>query len=365
MMKTRILVSDPGELDASIAGAEPGYHVAVLRDGKLIPKAEDFTTPSIAGRTMDRVPFVFCNANDLVPDPEAPPLLGLAEVAMALYRADADYRQNLFMQGQDTLVLIGANDDNTTKRTGAGAIIDVPKGCDAKYIGVGSAGLTEQAKAIDTLISYANDRGSKLLDFSNGSSKSSTSPASGASLKIRIAARTTTLTSIAKTGGEALEEALRMSAEWMGCSQAEVDSVKVEPNTDFSDGGITGPELLAFMQAKQMGLPFSLQSIHTLLVQNDLTDLSYDDEQAAIGDEPPMLGAASVPIVGPDGKPMLHPTTGAPLTEPAPKRGIAGTNVAGKTPKVDPKTGKMLKPGEKPSASKSGAQANGSGQGAQ
>jgi hypothetical protein len=89
-----------------------------------------------------------------------------------------------------------------------------------------------------------------------------------------------------------------------------------------------------------MGLPLSLESIHTLMVQNDLTQLSYDDEQATIGDEPPPLGAASVPILGPDGQPMLHPTTGQPLTEPAPKRGIAGTNVAGKTAKIDPKTGK-------------------------
>jgi len=232
------------------------------------------------------------------------------------------------MQGQDTLVLIGAHDSNTTKRTGAGAVIDVPKGGDAKYIGVSAAGLTAQREAITDLNTYANERGTKLMEFD-----SSTKSSSGEALKVRVAARTTTLTSIARTGAEALKQSLRYAAAWMGLPQADVDKIDVEANTEFADTALAGPEVLAFMQAKQMGLPLSLESIHALMVQNDLTQLTYDDEQAAIADEPPMLGAAAVPIVGPDGQPMTHPVTGKPLTEPAPKRGIAGTNANGKTPK--------------------------------
>lgn len=117
-----------------------------------------------------------------------------------------------------------------------------------------------------------------------------------------------------------------MCAEWKG---ANPDEVTVVPNTEFADSTITGQDLLYFMQAKQMGLPISLETIHALMEQNDLTQLSYDDEMATIDSEPPPLGAANVPIVGADGQPVLHPQTGAPLTEPAPKRGVAGTNVAG------------------------------------
>jgi hypothetical protein len=358
--KTRVLLSDTGQINAGLTPAAKGYVATVLRDGRILPVEGDFTTPSIGGRTMDRVPFVFVNANDLVPDPEAPPLLGLANIALALYRADADYRHNLFMSGQDTLVLIGSTDDNASKRTGAGAIIDVPKGGDAKYVGVSAAGLEAQAKAIAELRTLADDRGSKLLDFSNGTGKA----ASGEALKVRIAARTTTLTSIARTGAEGLEECLRMCAEWVGCSQSDVDMVQVEPNLEFSETALDGPALLAFVQAKTAGLPLSWETIHDLMRSNDLTDLTYEDEVAKIDEEPPMLGAGSVPIMGPDGQPMLHPTTGKPLTEPAPKRGVTGTGQNPKPPATASETGAGgSSKGQK--GSKKVAQANNSGQGNQ
>jgi hypothetical protein len=348
--KTRLLVSDPSQLNASMEGAGKGYQAAVLRDGKHEPGVEDFKAPSIGGRTMDVVPFVFCNANDLVPDPEAPPLLGLANIAVALYRADADYRQNLFMQGQDTLVIIGSDNDEGKTRTGAGAIIDVPKGGDAKYIGVSAAGLDAQEKAIDKLLMMANERGTKLLDFDAASNSS------GEALKVRVAARTTTLLSITKTGSEALQAALRFAATWLGLNPEEVT---VEPNVEFADQVLTGQDLQAFAAAKNSGLPLSWQSIHALLVQNDMTHMSFEEEMDVIEDEAPVLGAPNVPVLGPDGEPMLHPETGQPLTEPAKKRGAPG-----KKPVDDEDTGK-------PGSAKAGkggkkvAQANNSGQGGQ
>jgi len=348
--KTRLLMSDPAQLVAGVEPAKPGYLAALLRDGRTEPAESDFKAPSIGGKTMDVVPFVFVNANDLVPDPEAPPLLGLANIAIALYRADADYRQNLFMQGQDTLVIIGAEDDAKKLRTGAGAIIDLPArpGADAKYIGVGAEGLDAQEKAIDKLLQMANERGTKLLDFDAGSD------ASGQALKVRVAARTTTLLSITKTGAEGLEMALKHSATWLGLNPEEVE---VTPNTEFADQVLTGQDLVQFATAKNQGLPLSWESIHALLVQNDMTTLTYEEEMDKIEDEAPLLGAPNVPVLDPKtGEPMLHPTTGKPLTEPAQKRGAPG-----KLPPEEEDAG----PGGKKPGAKKVAQANGNGQGSQ
>lgn len=347
--KTRVLISGPAQLDATVDPAGRGYWAAVLRDGRVEPSLADFKQPSLGGRTMDEVPFVFVNANDLVPDPEAPPLLGLAHLAIAAYRADADLAQNLFMQGQDTLVLIGSTDDDQEKRVGAGAVLDLPKGGDAKYVGVGHEGLDAQDRRIEKLLQRASERGSKLLDFEAGRGTAS----SGEALKVRVAARTTTLTSIAITGAEGLEAALRLAAKWMGLDP---DEVSVEPNLEFADQAITGQDLVNYVTAKNQGLPMSWESIHALLVQNDLTSLTFEEEQQKIDDEPPPLGAANVPVLNPDGSPVLHPTTGKALTEPAPKRGAptappSDTGTAGSRGSTKPAKG-----ARKP------AQANSSGQ---
>ena len=90
------------------------------------------------------IPFVFINSKDLSTIPDKPPLDSLARLALAIYRAEADYRQNLFMQGQDTLVRIGStfeqDDENKAVRMGAGARLDMPVNGDAMYIGVSGKG---------------------------------------------------------------------------------------------------------------------------------------------------------------------------------------------------------------------------------
>ncbi|WP_046973422.1 DUF4055 domain-containing protein, partial [Dyella japonica] len=113
----------------------------------------DVVVPQYKGSPLEQIPFVFCNAMDLVPEPDKPPLLALANRCISIYQGEADYRQALFMQSQDTLVVRGgitnsdAIDDKAPVRVGAGARIDVSPDGDAKYIGTNSQGLPEQRKA--------------------------------------------------------------------------------------------------------------------------------------------------------------------------------------------------------------------------
>lgn len=133
--------------DAPAAG---GYVVGTVRQsgsqGSLEMASAQFIAPRLGGTQLTEIPFVFVKTNDLVPEP-CQPLLGLANFCMAIYRGEADYRQTLFMQGQDTLVRIGTSDEQQAQ-TGAGAVLDVPMGGDAKFIGVSSSGLSEQRQAL-------------------------------------------------------------------------------------------------------------------------------------------------------------------------------------------------------------------------
>lgn len=277
------------------------FTVAVKVNETSMPVAEDFLTPSIAGRSLDQIPFVFVNANDVVPDTDISPLLGLSNLALALYTAEADYRQTLYMQSQSTLVIIGGNVDEaapTKLRVGNGGLIDLKIGGDAFYIGPDGAGLSEMRQSIENDKLKAAEKGSSFLDAGTDASSTQT----GEPLRIRIAARTTTMSSVAKAGGQALENILRYCAEWIG---EDPDEVSVVPVTDFADQTVAGAALLAFMQAKQLGLPLSLRSMHRMMSINDMTEMDFEEENAQIEEEASsMLGL----MVGPFGQSQTDDT---------------------------------------------------------
>jgi len=269
---------------------EEKYRVLVLKDGiyqQALFKGTDFIeedliAPSVRGVVNSDIPFVFVNSKDLLPQPENPPLLGLANTTWAIYRGEADYRHSLFMQGQDTLVIIGSvrnpNADPTGSdaiRTGAGSRIEIDVTGDAKYIGVSSKGLPEQRTAL------TNDR--NLADIKSGSFIGNQSNVeSGRSLSVRLGAQTATLNQIAITSAAALEKALKNAAIWIG---ADPELVQVIPNMDFTKVEFQGQELVNVMTARGMGAPLSLESIHNNLVDKGMTTLDFETEISKISEE--------------------------------------------------------------------------------
>lgn len=241
---------------------------------------EKFTPVNSQGTTIGSIPFCFINSIDMSSTPDKPPLQSVANLSLAIYRAEADYRQNLFMQGQDTLVRIGmVTDESEPVRTGAGACIDVPINGDAKYIGVSGSGLTEQRESLKLDYERAEAKTAKLL-------AKSSSAESGEALAIRMASQTATLPQIAKTGAAALQTVLRQLAELLNENP---EDVIVEPNLEFADKAADANSLLTLVQSKLQGAPISDQSIHAYMVQNDFTTMTYEEELALISGEEPRL----------------------------------------------------------------------------
>ena len=248
------------------------YQVAVVRDGNISVSPESFITPSLAGQTLDSIPFVFVNASDLVPDPAGPPLLGLSDLALTIYRGEADLRQALFLQGQDTLVLIGAGDgDEDVTRVGAGQKISLPLGGDAKYIGTSAGGLSALGETLTKDYDRAAESGSRLLDFTTSGNQS------GEALRIRLTAKTATIQNIALTGAAGLQTALRFIARWMGLNETEVI---VAPNLDFIDEQFTGREAMDWVRAKRAGAPITLRELRKLFQRAGAADPDKALEEA-------------------------------------------------------------------------------------
>jgi hypothetical protein len=279
--KFRVLVlGEPDENEPE--GTAATYQMGIFRDRQLSFNPELLITPSIRGVELLKIPFVFINSKDTIPDPDDPPLMGLSQLAMTIYRGEADYRQALFMQGQDTLVVVGTTDENF--RVGANATIKLPIGGSAEYIGVSATGLPEMRVAIENDMNRAMAKGGQLLDTVSRERES------GEALQTRVAAKTATLNQIALAGAFGLEQILRIAAEWVG---ADPETVVVTPNLDFTGDQLQGKTLVEYMAAKSMGAPFALQSIHKIMQEKDLTELDFEEELALIAGEEPLTGSTN------------------------------------------------------------------------
>lgn len=262
--------------------SEPIYRANVFQSDSS-PDPGTMPEPQFRGQTLDEIPFVFINSKDILSQPDNPPLLGLANLTMTIYRGEADYRQNLFMQGQDTLVVIGDDeDDDKQTQVGAGARLDVPKGGDAKYIGVDSKGLTEQREALQNDYRHASGQTAKIQD--------STGVESGNALYIRVSAKTATLNQIALTGAAALEKSLKQAAKWSG---ANPDDVRVTPNLDFVKEAPTPKDVLDLTNAIVAGAPLSDESFHAWLKKNEYTTKEYEEELDSISEQAPAAPTGS------------------------------------------------------------------------
>ena len=261
------------------------YTTFVERDGVR----QDEVVPQIRGKTLDQIPFTFINTTDLATQPADVPLINLANLALAIYRGEADHRSALFMSGQDTLVITGYDinqgdsDGNPSADAkpiiGSGAYLNIPaENGDAKFIGPDSNALSEQRESLNDDYQRAGEEGIKLLSTGAGAEAAET-------LRIRVAARTATLQTIAQTAATGLESALRQAAEWVG---ANPDDVKVEANLDFIDETQDPKDLIAYATAKKSKVPLSWKSVHNILRQKDYTELTFEEELEQIEEEADM-----------------------------------------------------------------------------
>lgn len=293
MMRFRVLAM-AGDVTDAWPGINAGpneYVAGEVRHTQEIG-SDDFTPISLGGRSLDAIPFVFIGPRDLVPEPDIPVVMPLVRLALAIYRTEADYRQALYMQGQDTLVVVGqqADANGGQTRTGAFGAIDLPAGGDAFYIGAESGGIRELGQSIQDDLKRAAQLGAQLLSERGNEAES------GQALGMRMASRTATLTTIANAGAGGLEQILRHCAKFVG---ADPDQVSVQPNMDFADDAANAQDAVYLMTAKGMGMPISNESIHGWLARKDFTNLTYEEEKAKLDAEPPaQMGLGTPGVAG-------------------------------------------------------------------
>lgn len=215
-----------------------------------------FEAPTLRTRPLDQIPALFVGCKSTTTEIDTPPLLALANAVLALFRMDADYRQQIHMQGQDTLFTKGVPRENITG-VGAGAIIwsDNPQ-ADAKFIGVSAAGLAETRQAIE------NDRALCAKKAGEMLADNSKQRESGDALAERTGRKGASLLDIAQTCAAGLQQMLRIMAKWLGASPAQIEEIKVIPNVEFGTPKFEAEDLKKLVEVFVLNGPITLESIY-------------------------------------------------------------------------------------------------------
>lgn len=252
-----------------------GAYVQRVYSGAELAEAEDVIPTGRGAVPLAAIPFVVIGPRDLSVPPQDPPILGVGRAALASYQLAADYRWQLFMTGQETLFVINGDAPETV---GAGVVVTlrgsegvVP---DAKYVGPAGTGIEAHRLAIQDKGDDAVAAGARMFE-AGGSSQES-----GEARKIRYAAQTATLTSIAQTSAQGLEAGLRNVATMMGLDPSKVT---VTPDLSFLEGGLSAQEIDALVKTWQAGA-ISYGTLHENLRRGEIigNEISADDELAAI-----------------------------------------------------------------------------------
>ena len=267
---------------------DAGKYIAQLYSVQSEPT--EILTPSLQGEELDYLPFTFCGSVDMTPEPDEVPMLALARIALTIYRTEADYRQALFMSGQDTLVIHGMTapqegSDAAGARgqifVGSGSTLyfeGPPSEAGANYVGVNSQGLPETRQALENDYVNAQQFGLALLTSGSQGEAAET-------LKTRVAGRTATLGTIVRTAAAALQQQLRWAAAWAGENP---EDVLIEPSTDFAPAVVPGSEINQLIAAKFRGMPFSWSTIHDNARRGGITKHTLEEEMELIADEEPL-----------------------------------------------------------------------------
>lgn len=259
---------------------EGGRYVGVRYNAAGQALAEPAQPQTARREAMSEIPLVVIGPRDLSLTPEAPPLIGIARAAVAMYQLSADYRWQLYMSGQETLFVINADRPDMV---GAGVVVELRGSAelepDAKYVGPSGAGIEAHRKAMEDEAKNAANAGAQLFNVEGGGR----SQESGDARRLRYAAETASLLSVAQASAAGLEKALRHVGKMMGLSDAEIEKITVRAPKTIVDQEMTPERMNAILGLWEKAL-ISGETAYENLQAGGIAnpDRTYEQEQKLI-----------------------------------------------------------------------------------
>jgi hypothetical protein len=250
----------------NVKGTEPTFIEEVL------PR------PTISGEPIPYIPFVFFGASHLNPAVDKPPLLGMANMSLALYRNSADREQALFLVGQPTPVVTGLEEQQDLMIGSAVAWL-LPHGATASMLEISGAGMGAQREAMQDKTEAIAAMGARFLE---GRKRNNIA---AETVRLQQNSDLAVLMDIVGTATLGFEQLLQWVAAW---EEVDGSDIKVHLNKDFAPEVMAPQMLSALGKARQSG-DISKQTYHYNLEKGEIirAGKSFEDEQADIAEQAP------------------------------------------------------------------------------
>jgi hypothetical protein len=234
--------------------------------------------PNLQGTPFEEIPVVYIGSTKNTPEPQSAPILGIAEIALSIYRKDADLSQSEYMTCNPNLVITGSDDaSGTPNLVGATVALKITNPmAKVYYTSTDTSGLDHVSNRIDKMFNEAIMYGASLV----GSSKKSAEAFE--TVKARQNYQGATLIDIVRNVSKGVERALEMAAQISG---ADPDEVVFFMDEDFAELALSPQMLTAMIQAwtaSGLSLRTLLENLKELGLIKDV-----DEEMKRIAHEGP------------------------------------------------------------------------------
>jgi len=276
----RVLRLVPGGGDSSYRYQTDVYRQTNKEVDSWAAVADLSVLPTRNGVPIDRIPFWFVNSSNMTPSPDKPPLLDMVDVNLSHYRTCADLEHGAHYTALPTAVLTGFPTDNSYAiGSGKAWVVDdvQAKATFLEYKGSGLTSLSDLKRDKEQALAVL---GARMLE-----SQKKGVEAEGTH-KIRQSGEQGALATIVKTASQGIETALKYLLWWSGASDAQVNEVVFDLNTDFISARMEPQQLKALMEAHQASQISQDTFLHNLKEGEILPqDRTIEEEKALIDAE--------------------------------------------------------------------------------
>lgn len=229
------------------------YTVQMYRKATDNSKAEEewipygpAVKPMRRGVPLNFIPFTFVGPEGTTPGISDPPLMSLVDVNLGHYLNSADYEWGCHLTALPTPVVSGVSGNPVIHIGSSRALVLEDPQAKASYLEFSGQGLSALKDAMTEKRTQMAALGGRVLENPQV-------PATATEIRMRHSSEHASLTKIAQACSQALSNAIRWVAWWMGTDEKPDENLKIMLNQDFMAIDISAEELKAAMLAWQSG----------------------------------------------------------------------------------------------------------------
>lgn len=238
--------------------------------------------PLRRGAPLPFIPFSFCNARNITPDVDHPPLVDLADVNLSHYRTSADHEHGAHFTALPTPYITGHKMEAGEKLTiGSGNAWVLSEKATAGMLEFSGAGLGSLSNLKEEKRNLMTSLGARMLEAPRNTSEAAQT------VRLRHAGEASAMSVLADAIGQSMTQSVRWHLYWGGLETAATDKITVKLNPEIMEE-LSAEEITMLVDTWQKK-GISKETLYYNLTWGEWTrpGVTFEQEEAAIEQENP------------------------------------------------------------------------------